>query len=106
MIHILQFQVIMYYVIFYYSGFKLSISSRDVIVANAHQDPGPEGVRLFDTGYLVAVAGFLVFTNGFPVVQFLTHGNPHLAQCRTEGANHEVQSPPLSLVQITRDTVH
>ena len=69
--------------------------SRDVIVANAHQDPGPEGVRLFDTGYLVAVAGFLVFTNGFPVVQFLTHGNPHLAQCRTEGANHEVQSGSL-----------
>ena len=61
--------------------------SRDVIVANAHQDPGPEGTRLFDAGYLVAVLAFLLFSNGFPVVQFLVHGNPHLSQCRAEGGD-------------------
>ena len=54
-------------------------------MANAHQDPGPEGMRLFDMGYLVAVFAFLLFSNGFPLLQFLTHGNPHLARCRGEG---------------------
>ena len=44
---------------------------RDIIVANAHQEPGPEGLRIFDTGYLVAVTAFLLFSTGFPVVQFL-----------------------------------
>ena len=72
-------------------------------MANAHQDPGPEGMRLFDTGYLVAVFAFLLFSNGFPLLQFLTHGNPHLARCRGEGekeGEEEEAFTPLMIIGV------
>ena len=51
-------------------------------MSNAHIDPGSDGKKIFDAVYLVAVFGFLMFTNGFPVLKFLIHGNPHVRRCQ------------------------
>ena len=65
---------------------------RDVMVANAHQNPGLEAVKTFDLGYLVAVAGFLVFINGLPVLEFVVHGNPYVKLCLGEDSKQPLTS--------------
>ena len=67
-------------------------SVREVIVSNAHLDPGPDGKKIFDAVYLVAVFGFLVFTNGFPIFKFLVHGNPHVSLCQDDAEQKVVSS--------------
>ena len=47
---------------------------RDVMVSNAHQETEPEAKRIFDIGYLAAVAGFLLLSLAMPVVQFTLNG--------------------------------
>ena len=63
------------------------------MVANAPHDPGNEGRRIFDIGYLVAVSVFLLLVNGFPLFQFLVHGNPHVVMCQSQGQDHITVSP-------------
>ena len=43
---------------------------RDVMVANAHQNPDPEAMKTFDRGYLVAVVGFLVCIDGSIILDY------------------------------------
>ena len=59
-------------------------------------------MRLFDTGYLVAVLAFSLASTGFPVVQFLVHGNPHLSQCRGQGENQgeDLAVTPLMIIGV------
>ena len=51
------------------------------MVSNAHQDTEPEAKKLFDIGYLAAVAGFLLLSITMPVVQYTMHGIETIALC-------------------------
>ena len=40
------------------------------MVANAHQDQGPEGKKIFDAGYLIGVIGVITVITVIPILKF------------------------------------
>ena len=52
------------------------------MVANAHQDPGPEGIYIFNMAYLVGVAGFTIVLSTMPIVQHAVHGLIFIDYCQ------------------------
>ena len=69
------------------------------MVANAHQMPEPEEKKIFDCGYLVAVAGFFLLFTSFLFLQFANDdGIPFVSRCN--GDEDQTNWPP-NLVFIT-----
>ena len=60
---------------------------RDVMVSNAHQETEPEAKRIFDIGYLAAVAGFLLISVAIPVLQFTLNGIRAIPLCLRQEEN-------------------
>ena len=55
------------------------------MVANAHHEPDPEEMKIFDRGYLVGVSIFVILLNILPLLQFSVHGIPDIEDCRGQG---------------------
>ena len=57
------------------------------MVANAHHEQDPEGMKIFDRGYLVGVSIFVILLNILPPIQFSVHGIPDISYCLGEGGD-------------------
>ena len=65
------------------------------MVANAHNEPDPEGMKIFDRGYLVGVGIFIILLNILPLLQFWVHGIPEIEDCRGQGDPDQKSFPTL-----------
>lgn len=55
------------------------------MVANAHHEPDPEEMKIFDRGYLVGVSFFVILLIILPLLQFSVHGIPEIEDCLGQG---------------------
>ena len=63
-------------------------------MANAHNDPGPDGLKIFNIGYLAGIAGLLIALKVIGIFQFLISDEyvPYTALCQKKSL--ELESKP------------
>ena len=72
-------------------------------MANAHQDPDSDGMRIFDRGYLVGVSGFIIAFIALPLTKYSVQGIGIIDLC--QGKEGQIVRS-LVLIEIGMDSFH